>query len=338
MLGDRVRELRQERGLTQGRLAELAGVSRQLVGAVEAGRHLPRVDSAAAIARMLGTTVEALLATETRDAVGVLVDPPEGTLVRIARVGEQLVCVPVGGSGESWAAADAVVRGGALQLFDPERPAAVVAGCDPAIGLTARLVEGDAGPRVVSVPTSSMAAVEALAAGRSHAVMVHGPRGMLPAPPVAVQRWRVARWQVGLAAVRDLPVGWAQDALAGRRRVVQREAGAGSQLAFERAVRATGSATSTTIAGPRAAGHTDAAWRASTDGLVAVTIEPSALAMDLGFHPLETHESELWIATEHLEFAGVRGFVEELTGGRVRRRLEAIGGYDLSGCGTRIAA
>jgi DNA-binding XRE family transcriptional regulator/molybdate-binding protein len=338
MLGDRVRGLRQERGLTQGQLAELAGVSRQLVGAVEAGRHLPRVDAAVGLARVLHTTVEMLLAPDPCAAVGVLADPPEGTLVRVARVADRLVCVPAGRSGESWAAADAVVRGGSLQLFDPERPAAVVAGCDPAIGLTARLVEGDAGPRVVSVATSSLAAVEALAAGRSHAVMVHGPRGMLPVPPVAVQRWRVARWQVGLAAARDLPAGWVQDALAGRRPVVQRDAGAGSQLAFDRAVAAGGSAASTTVAGPRAEGHTDAAWRAATDGLVAVTIEPSALAMGLDFHPLETHESELWIATEHLEVAGVRGFLDELTGGRVRRRLEAIGGYDLSACGTRIAA
>lgn len=338
MLGDRVRELRQERGLTQGQLADLVGVSRQLVGAVEAGRHLPRVDSAVGLARALGTSVEALLAPDPHDAVGVLADPAEGTLVRIARVGEQLVCVPAGDSGESWATADAVVRGGALQLFDAERPAAVVAGCDPAIGLTARLVEGGAGGRVVAVGTSSTAAVAALGAGRSHAVMVHGPAGTLPVSPVPVHRWRIARWQVGLAAARGLPAGWLGDALAGRVAVVQRESGAGSQLAFDRAVAATGAVTSDGIAGPRAEGHMEAAWRAATDGLVAVTIEPSALALGLEFHPFETHESELWIASEHLDVPGVRGFVEELTGERVRRRLEAIGGYDLSNCGSRIAA
>jgi DNA-binding transcriptional ArsR family regulator/DNA-binding XRE family transcriptional regulator len=49
-------------GLTQAQLAELAGVSRQLVGAVEADRHLPRVDAAVRLAAALSTTVEELLA------------------------------------------------------------------------------------------------------------------------------------------------------------------------------------------------------------------------------------------------------------------------------------
>lgn len=98
-----------------------------------------------------------------------------------------------------------MVRGGSLELFDVERPAAVVAGCDPVIELAARLVEVDAGPRVVPVATSSGTAIAVLRAGRSHAVMVHGMAGTLPDPPVAVRRWRVARWQVGLAAPLDLP-------------------------------------------------------------------------------------------------------------------------------------
>ena len=131
MLGERIRALRQARGLTQGQLAELAQVSRQLVGAVEADRHLPRVDAAARLAAALSTTVEQLLAKDTREAVGVVEDPADGALVRIGRVGDQLVCVPAAGSGEGWATADAQIHDGVAQLFDVERPAVVVAGCDP---------------------------------------------------------------------------------------------------------------------------------------------------------------------------------------------------------------
>lgn len=337
MLGDRIRALRLSRGLTQVQLAELAGVSRQLVGAVEADRHLPRVDAAVRLASALATTVEELLAPETRDVIGVLEQPADGSLVRVGRVGDQLVCTPAAGSGEGWATADAQVGDGAVQLFDVERPAAIVAGCDPIIGLAARLLETTSGPRVVPVATSSATAVEVLAAGRSHAIMVHGPEGHLPNPPAAVQRWHIARWQVGLAAPDDAPSGWVADALAGRVPVVQRETGAGSQAAFERA-RVDEGATDRTVEGPRVPGHAEAAWRAASDRLAAVTIEPAALANGLAFHALEEHHSQLWVATEHADNAILYAFLDEVTGERVHRRLTAIGGYDLTGTGTELAA
>jgi DNA-binding XRE family transcriptional regulator len=52
-----LRELREAAGLTQAELAARAGVSRQLVGAVEVGRHLPRVDAALALAAALNVDV-----------------------------------------------------------------------------------------------------------------------------------------------------------------------------------------------------------------------------------------------------------------------------------------
>jgi transcriptional regulator with XRE-family HTH domain len=336
VLGDRIRALRLTRGLTQVQLAELAGVSRQLVGAVEAERHLPRVDAAVRLATALATTVEELLAPERREVVGVVGEPTEGALVRIGRVGDRLVGVPASGSGEGWAAADGQVRDGSVQLFDVERPAVVVAGCDPIIGLASRLLEAAGGPRVVPVATSSAAAIGALAAGRTHAVMVHGPHELLATPPVAVRRWHVARWQVGLAAPVDLPAGWLDGALAGRVPVVQREPGAGSQAAFDRARGVDGSRGGTP--GPRVSGHAEAAWRAATDRMVAVTIEPAALANGLDFHPLEEHVSQLWIAAEHADTAVLQAFLDEMTGERAHRRLAAIGGYDLTSSGTRLAA
>jgi transcriptional regulator with XRE-family HTH domain/molybdate-binding protein len=337
VLGERIRNLRLERGLTQVQLAELAQVSRQLVSAVEADRHLPRVDAAVRLATALSTSVEELLAPETHGAVGVLQDPLDGALVRIGRVGDRLVCAPVVGSGEGWASADAQVHDGALHLFDVERPALIVAGCDPIIGVASRLLEATGGPRVVPVATSSATAAAVLAAGRSHAVTVHGLDAARTEPAVPVRRWHVARWQVGLAAPADLAVGWVEDALAGRRPVVHRETGAGSQAAFERA-RTADAGTSAPIRGPRVGGHAEAAWRAVTDGMVAVTIEPAALANGLAFHPLETHISELWVAAEHADHALLHAFLHELTGRRVRRRLAAIGGYDLTDNGIEIAA
>ncbi len=337
MLGDRVRGLRLERGLTQAQLAQFAGVSRQLVGAVEAERHLPRVDAAVRLATALSTTVEELLAADTRHVAGVLEEPAEGSLVRIARVGDRLACVAAAGSGEGWASADGQIRDGGVRLFDVERPAVLVAGCDPIIGLAARLLEVTRGPRVVPVATSSAAAVTALMGGRTHAVMVHGPEGRLPAAPANVRRWHIATWQVGLAAPADLPDGWVDDALAGRLPVAQRESGAGSQAAFERARRHR-QVSASRVSGPRVSGHAEAAWRAATDGMVAVTIEPAARANGLAFHALEVHRSQLWVAQEHLDNAVLHAFLQELTGERVERRLSAIGGYDLSETGSELAA
>lgn len=337
MLGDRIRALRLARGLTQVQLAELAQVSRQLVGAVEADRHLPRVDAAVRLAAALSTTVEELLAADTREVVGVVEEPAEGALVRIARVGDRLVCVPAAGSGEGWATADAQIHDGAVELFDVERPAVVVAGCDPIVGLASRLLEAASGPRVMPVATSSATAAAVLAAGRSHAVTVHGPDPHRADGPGEVRRWHIARWRVGLAAPADLPDGWVEDALAGRIEVVHREPGAGAQAAFERA-RAADAAAPTPLRGPRVGGHAEAAWRAVTDRMVAVTIEPAALANGLAFHPLETHTSELWVAADHTDNPLLHTFMNELVGERVHRRLAAIGGYDLTHNGTEVAA
>ena len=59
----RLRRYRESAGLTQSELANRARVSRQLIGAAESGRNLPRVDAAVAIAAALNMPVEALFAT-----------------------------------------------------------------------------------------------------------------------------------------------------------------------------------------------------------------------------------------------------------------------------------
>ncbi|MFO7778580.1 MAG: helix-turn-helix domain-containing protein [Nitriliruptoraceae bacterium] len=338
MLGREVRRLRAAQGLTQSRLAELAGVSRQLVGAVEAERHLPRVDAAVALARVLGVAVEELLGTPpAAAAVGVTAPLREGALVRTVSVGEREVCVPSSDSGAAWARADAVVRDGRLERFEPARDGALVAGCDPAIATVAGLLDATGGG-VVPVVTSSRTAMAALTEGRVHAAVVHGRDQDTPIAPGGTRRWRVARWQVGLAAPSESPDGWVAAALAGRVPVAQREPGAGSQAAFARAVIEAGRIDPALVPGPVVGSHEEAARRAAIDGMVAVTIEPAALAAGVVFHPLEVHASQLWTTSASLDTAAVRRFLDELVGARLRRRLESVGGYDLSQVGVEVAA
>jgi putative transcriptional regulator len=55
-----VRELRSERGLSQGQLASEMGVSRQTINSMEQDRYTPSLPLALALARFFETTVEAM--------------------------------------------------------------------------------------------------------------------------------------------------------------------------------------------------------------------------------------------------------------------------------------
>lgn len=63
-LGNRLRELRTERDLTQAGLAERVGVSRKTVNTIENGVFVPSTLLALKLARALGEPVEALFFLE----------------------------------------------------------------------------------------------------------------------------------------------------------------------------------------------------------------------------------------------------------------------------------
>lgn len=331
-MNDRIRALRSSRGWSQQQLAERAGVTRQLVSAVEADRHVPNVVAALALAKALGVLVEDLFATENT-TLAVPSEVPVGTAVTTCRVGEQVVAVPAlhgAANTERWSLADAVVADDGIAWLPGSRTdGLVVAGCDPALGLLGELVERATGQRVVAVHASTAEAVRALAAGTVHGVMVHGPADELPSPPVPARRWHVAGWQVGLAgpdALRSL------DELADRRlAVVQREGGAGSQRALQRALRRSGI---DHLEGPVGEGHIDVARRVCCgEATAGVTMESAARAFDLDFGPLEVHAVELWIDQRWAALPAVVALLDVLCGTLFTSRAAQLGGYDLVGCG-----
>jgi putative transcriptional regulator len=55
---NRVRELRSERGLSQGQLADAVDVSRQTINSIEQERYTPSLPLALALARYFESTVE----------------------------------------------------------------------------------------------------------------------------------------------------------------------------------------------------------------------------------------------------------------------------------------
>jgi DNA-binding XRE family transcriptional regulator len=335
MQGSVMRTLRLAAGLSQAELAARAGVSRQLVGSVEAGRHLPRVDAALALAAALDVDVAALFATEPPpvDVVSGRL-PVDGALVRSGRVGDRRVTAPARVGPDGFDVADAVVEQGRVTGFGPELPGLVVAGCEPGLEVLERLLR-EAGMGAVAAGGSSATARDALADGRVHAAVVHGPAGEAITVPAGldVERYGVAQWRVGLAGPPDAGAGWWREALRGRSAVVQREPGAGVQRTFEEAVGRDGG----DVPGPRVGTHLEAARRAVLTGMPAVTIEPAALAVGASFHPLDVHTAELWVDRRWATDRVVTSALEVVAGSRFQRRLGAVGGYDLTRCGTRAA-
>lgn len=64
---NKTRELRKERGLTQAELAEVLGVSRQTVNAIENGDYNPSTSLAIKLSSFFGTTVNEMFELEEGD-------------------------------------------------------------------------------------------------------------------------------------------------------------------------------------------------------------------------------------------------------------------------------
>lgn len=302
---------------------------------------MPAVDAALGLARALATSVEELFAggpPEVAAALGGRLR--DGSGVRVGRVAGQLVAAELpdhGVAGAVWAKPDGVLDAGKLRLFPGARPAGLVlAGCEPALGVAEAMLAG-LGPRsllAISAPTGT--AVRALQRCGVHAAVVHGLPHELPAPPVPVVRWHLARWQVGLAVAPKLRGRSLEAVLEGRASITQRDPAAASQQAFERARIAAG--IERLPPGPRASGHLDAARIAAILDGAAVTTEGAARAFDMRFLALEGHVVEVWVAERWLEHPGVKALGELLASATFTERIAHFGGYDLAQCGKLVDA
>lgn len=78
MLKENLVMLRRIHGFSQEELAEKLGISRQAYAKWEKGATIPDVEKCAVLAELYGTTVDALLKTETAEGIGTLPPPPKG--------------------------------------------------------------------------------------------------------------------------------------------------------------------------------------------------------------------------------------------------------------------
>lgn len=337
----RLREARDRLGVSQGELARRAQVSRARVGAIEQGRHVPGVDAALRLAAAVGETVESLFGEASPAAMVAVFGESlgQGTLVRATRVGERLVvaALSAGRDPVGWGSADGIINAGQLTvLAEGAIAGALVLGCDPALRVADELSASRGAARVVGVSATTGQALAALSEGRCHGALVHGRMGHLPAAPVAVGRWHVARWRVGIGVHPKLGHPSLDALLEGGPQLVRRDASAASDQAVVRAARRRG------LRAPQrgplvASGHMDAALRASWMEGAAVTFEPAAGMYGLDFEPLETHVVELWVAEPWREHPGITTLLSLLESRAFRDRVEAHTGYDLQDSGVRAA-
>lgn len=332
-----LREARIAAGLSQAALAAAAGISRQAVGAIEAGLHRPSVDAALAIARAVGRSVEDLFGVEQSHAERVDGERlPDGSAVLASRVGDRVVYAA--GSDalafEGWPQANAVLEGGRPRLLPGgDLDGLVVMGCDPALGSVGALLPAAGPRRLIALSGSTGRALEAMRSGQAHGALVHNRPGRLPAPPPGALRLHLARWRVGVAnrgrRARSM------DELCDRRvRVVQREPGASCQKAFVAAVAAHGGRA---LDGPIASGHVEVAREVAAGASAGVMMEPAAMQFGLAFGALEEHVAELWLDARWRAHPAVEAVGNVLRSPAFTTRMALIGGYELAECGVQRA-
>lgn len=350
----RVREHRQALRLTQQQLAERAGVSRQTLVAIEAGRLTPSVAVALRLARALGCTVEDLFAlpkgelVEARlaDVAELAWQPP--FRVHLARVGSQLVAWPLHGE-TSEAEGLVCQRHGDRVLVEPlidvreAEKSLILTGCDPALGLlAAELRRWHREQRVIWVPLGSQAALQAVARGQAHIAGTHlwdPDSGAYNVPAVqrelggrAVIVVTLSHWLEGLAVAPGNPrrIRELADLAQPGVTIVNRETGSGSRLVLDTLLARQGIDPGLLHGYERELrGHRVVA-EAVCNGFAdcGPVVFPVARVYGLDFVPLLEERYDLVIPVEFLDLPIVHDLLEFITS-RVFRRQLAVAGYDV---------
>jgi putative molybdopterin biosynthesis protein len=365
-----VRKVREARGITQLELARRAGISRQALGAIEAGTYQPGVTVAIALARELCQSVETLFGdggqvTSNRIEVDWSVNEPAShpalrCRVALARVGGKVVAV------EQSAAQLTLPTGAGILGRTKHRKAEVetfrtqeeidatllIAGCDPAVTILADwLVRHRAPVSAIALPCSSRRALAMLIEGRSHAAGVHlkdpGSDGYNLAYTRTALSHRAAtvvaftRWELGLATAVGDRLGIRNVADLARRgvRLANRDVGAGARAFLDEALAELG------IHGKRiegydleVGGHLEvAAAILAGHANVGVTIRLAADTYGLPFIPMREERYDLVILDRDLDSTPIQAMLDALHSRRFASEVSQFCAYDTSQMGRTLA-
>jgi len=243
---NRLRELRNAKGLSQTDLAAMSGITRQAVCAIEANQYLPTTAVALRLAGVLNCRVEDLFSLiSTGELVqGELISgsatgiPAHHARVKVAQVGNRLIVRPVAHLGEllNYAiSADGLITDAVNPTLRGDKPARsvkvqllkdrrlieqeiAVAGCNPAIFLAGEYLRRHTNTAsVIGWTMGSGAALEALKRGEVHIAGLHivdskSGESNLPYIKRHLKGYEVnivtfARWEEGLIVRASNPKG-----------------------------------------------------------------------------------------------------------------------------------
>src|SRR5215469_9494971 len=333
-----LRERRLLQGWSQDQLARHVGISRQALNALERGHAQPSVETALALAAVLGTTVEALFAK--RDT-GRLPFPtragPAGTRLLLAEVAGRVQAHPLDpNAGEP---ADALVEDPRrpLTLLEPERwrRTLLVAGCDPALRMLA-IRSGSA--RWMNAGTGK--AVDLLARRQVHLVGVHSLSERDRRRVRGTLLVHLATWPLGLAVRRGNPrsIHGIADLARPDVRIVNRERGASARALLDRLLSELGVQTAAVRGYSDEMHDHEAVARAVALGVadVGVTTEAAAAAHGLELRQLSEESFNLVIRPDELARPEVQGLLAVARTASFRRDVGALPGYGTARSGQPV--
>lgn len=366
----RLGEIRKSRGVGASDLARRVRVSRQTIYAIEAGTYVPNTEVALNLARELEVTVDELfllqeglpMAPESLAAEVLSAGPSvKGQPVRVCQIGSRWVSVPVSASPYYMPEADGIIKrtgrtaGRAdVVVFAKEEASQkrlVLAGCDPATGLLAHMVEKISGVEIVSAAASSKLALTWLSEGKVHIAGSHleDPKtGEFNLPYIRKQFpdedfivVTFARWEEGFVVAAGNPkrVLKMEDLARKNVRFVNREPGSGSRGLLDQLMeKAKMDAEKVQGYDRIAQGHLAAAYCVvSREADVCLATRSAAQTFGLDFVPLHSERYDLVMRKRTADLPAVKAFLDVLQRATLRRKLEVLAGYDTSQTGTLVA-
>ena len=369
---NRLKSLRTATGLSQGDLAQMAGLTRQAVYAIETSRYLPTTPVALRLAKALHCRVEDVfsLISDGEMIEGELIGPvpaDDRVRVKVAKIGDRTVVRPLSELGDVLSltvpadglllrpAADS--RRGTkkvkVELLRDHRfieDEIVVAGCDPAIFLVGEYVRRqNEKTSVVGWTMGSVAALEAVRRREVHVAGLHvqdtqSGEWNLPylrkhIAPGGFTIVTFARWEAGLMVKRRNPKQIREVADLERKDIVivNRESGSGARQLLDRRLGGAG-LKSNHIKGydHLAISHVEVARKiAEGRADTGVGLRSVARIFNLDFIPLQDERYDLVIPSQLLaEHPTLSIFLDTIVSRVFRSEIEALGGYDTRETGT----
>ena len=361
-LENRLREKRQALALSQKQLAELAGITRQAVSALEANQYSPATSVALQLARALRCRVEDLFSIKQGgeiiegELLGLL-PPGRGPIrAQVTQIGHRLMVRPLDGMGElaslSATADGLIVESNPNQLRvkvkllkdrEAVRRKVVIGGCDPAMFLAGEHVRKHDQENLIPCLMGSSIALAALKRGEIHVAGIHLADENSGSWNLRDLKQNVgdmdcmivtfAHWEEGFIVRQDNPkkIRTAADLAKTNIRIVNREKGSGARRLLDKQLKANG------IQSERIKGYAEevfshlevAAHVKAGLADTGIGVRAAASISGLDFVPLQRERYDLVIPRVYYEtLSGLQILLDTMVSKRFRDELEALGGYD----------